>query len=286
MSYCGVGSHHQNGIAERRIKSLCEDARTMLAHGTHVWPQVITKSLRPFAIKAACRARNRFNLDDSELSPEMILANLKMKAEIRNEHPLFCPVFTLNKILQSETGMMPKWNPRSTAGVYLGHSHDHASNVALVLNLTTGLVSPQYHVIFDDTFSTVDYIHSRNEPSNWENLCKHHTEEYQMVPTSTARINGTTDEIKWIRDLNDVSETRKPQSIPSNEPNLVQTPEGEEIAENDNNIYGSNDEDQNTDNMEHGIGSSDTLDKPDIDPTQTFQRYGRRRTSTSKLESA
>ena len=35
LTYCGVGSHHQNGISERRIKSLSEESRTMLAHGQH-----------------------------------------------------------------------------------------------------------------------------------------------------------------------------------------------------------------------------------------------------------
>ena len=78
----------------------------------------------------------------------MKLARVQTSPELRNEHPLFCPVFTLDKSLQSGTGMLPKWNPRSNAGVYLGHSPDHASNVALVLNLATGLVSPQYHVVF------------------------------------------------------------------------------------------------------------------------------------------
>ena len=152
MSYCGSGHHSQNGIAERRIQSLSQDARSMLAHGRHIWPEVINKSLWPFAIKAACRARNKFNLDSHGLSPEMKLSGTQVDTDIRNEHPLFCPVFTLDRRLQSGNGMIPKWNPRSNAGVYLGHSPEHASNVALVLNLSTGLVSPQYLLVFDDTF--------------------------------------------------------------------------------------------------------------------------------------
>jgi hypothetical protein len=180
ITFCGVGSHHQNGIAERRIKSLGEDARTMLAHGQHLWPEVVTKTFWPFAYKAACRARNKFNLDDQGLSSEEKISGITVHQELKNEHPLFCPIYVLDKRLQSGLGGIPKWNPRSNAGVYLGHSPDHASNVALVLSLTTGLVSPQYHVIFDDTFSTVEFIRSKKEPSNWENLCKYHTEDYRV----------------------------------------------------------------------------------------------------------
>ena len=31
----------------------------------------------------------------------------------------------------------------------------YSTKVGLVINLLTGSISPQYHVIFDDTFSTV-----------------------------------------------------------------------------------------------------------------------------------
>ena len=34
--------------------------------------------------------------------------------------------------------------------------------------------------MFDDDFSTVDFIRSKKEPSNWENLCFYHTEDYKM----------------------------------------------------------------------------------------------------------
>ena len=40
-------------------------------------------------------------------------------------------------------------------GQFLGFSTQHSSTVALVRNLHTGYVSPQYHVVFDDKFETV-----------------------------------------------------------------------------------------------------------------------------------
>jgi hypothetical protein len=49
---------------------------------------------------------------------------------------------------------LPRWSPRARLGLNLGLSPTHARNVYLVLNLTTGCVSPQYHCRFDDFFET------------------------------------------------------------------------------------------------------------------------------------
>lgn len=91
ITYCGVGSHHQNGIAERRIRTLTEDARTMLSHGQHLWPEVINKSLWPFAYKAACRSLNKFNLDKNGHSPEEKLSGIKIFTKLEMNINCFAP---------------------------------------------------------------------------------------------------------------------------------------------------------------------------------------------------
>ena len=35
LTFCGVGSYHQNGKAENRIKFICNSARSMLIHAIH-----------------------------------------------------------------------------------------------------------------------------------------------------------------------------------------------------------------------------------------------------------
>ena len=86
-------------------------------------------------------------------------------------HTWGCPVFVLDHRLQGDS-KIPKWEPRARVGVFMGHSPVHAGNVALVLNLQTRHVSLQFHVVFDDIFSTVEYIRYTQEPPFWEDLVK------------------------------------------------------------------------------------------------------------------
>ena len=39
-------------------------------------------------------------------------------------------------------------------GHFLGFSDDHSSLVKNVRNLSTGYISPQFHLVFDDLFET------------------------------------------------------------------------------------------------------------------------------------
>ena len=65
---------------------------------------------------------------------------------------------------------IPKWDPPADVEVYVRKSLYHAGNVSLVLDPKSGLISPQYHVIFYDTFITVTFIRSGHEPPNWNYL--------------------------------------------------------------------------------------------------------------------
>ena len=73
------------------------------------------------------------------------------------------PVYILDPTLQSGTLSPGKWKERSYQGVYIGHLLHHANNVILVYNPKTRLVSPQYHVIHDESFETVQINTSEAE---------------------------------------------------------------------------------------------------------------------------
>ena len=51
---------------------------------------------------------------------------------------------------------IPKFEPRTKMALHFGLFPKHASTVPLVLNLLTGNIFPQFHVVFDNLFTTVD----------------------------------------------------------------------------------------------------------------------------------
>ena len=50
---------------------------------------------------------------------------------------------------------LPKFNRRARMGQFVGFSDEHSSLVAKVRNLSTNFISPQFHIIFDDKFTTI-----------------------------------------------------------------------------------------------------------------------------------
>lgn len=86
-------------------------------------------------------------------------------------------MFVIDSKAQTSNAIgLPKWEPRSRVEIYLGHSPIHAGSVALVFNPRTLHVSPQFHVVFDDSISTVPSMLSGAIPSNWDEMVKNNTE--------------------------------------------------------------------------------------------------------------
>jgi hypothetical protein len=58
ITLCGVGGHHQNGIAECKIIELTLDARTLLLHAKRMLSEYILTIMWPFALKCAADRLN------------------------------------------------------------------------------------------------------------------------------------------------------------------------------------------------------------------------------------
>ena len=89
--------------------------------------------------------------------------------------------------LQERSGGIPKWEPRSRLGIYLGNSCVHAGSVAMVLKPNTGYVSPQYHIFYDENFTTVPYMRAGDMPPNWLYLVKRNSELAALENIDTSK---------------------------------------------------------------------------------------------------
>ena len=129
----------------------------MLIHATKRCPGVVTIHLWPYTIRKANQAYNSTPLSShiDKQSPNKIFDNSAVDLNPKQWKPFGCPAYVLKAELQGTTGIHPKWDARSPASIYLGKSPIHNRNVALVLNIHTGYLSPQFHVKFNESFRTV-----------------------------------------------------------------------------------------------------------------------------------
>jgi hypothetical protein len=165
----GVGAHHQNGVAETSIKLTSYKACALLIHAAFRWPEVVEKDLWPMALRHAVYLHNIIPRMDTSLSPEELWTRSKgSNSKLSHVHTWGCPVYVLDPKLQNNQ-KIPKWAPRSRRAQYLGVSPLQASTVGLVRNLSTGRLSPQFHLVFDDWFETI-HSHSDKPPPIWDGL--------------------------------------------------------------------------------------------------------------------
>ena len=190
IDYSGVGAPHQNGVAERNIGTIMSMARTMMLHAAVRWPDVADSSLWPMAVDYAVYIFNHVPNSISGISP--IELSTRTAISSKNYHHLHVwgsPAYVLDPTLQGGK-KLPKWKPRSRRAVFVGLSKKHAASIPLVLNLTSLAIFAQFHVIFDDWFTTVASSLEEDEvPEWWDNLFDDSRFQYRFDDNDPVQID-------------------------------------------------------------------------------------------------
>ncbi len=177
------GGHHSNGIAERAISTVMSISRAMMHHAAIHWPDVADVELWPLSVLHAVHLLNRIPREDTGRSPlELFSRTTWPISKIHDFHVWGCPVYVLDSSLAGGR-KIPRWKPRSSRCIYVGNSTKQGNAVPLVLNLETGKITGQYHVVFDDWFHTVDS--TNNTSVNFDHDDWYRTfglTEWQYVP--------------------------------------------------------------------------------------------------------
>jgi hypothetical protein len=145
------------------IQTVFYKARSILIHASLCWPDEITLDLWPFALDYAVWLYNCTPGRISGLSPEELFTGSSVDWRyLRRARVWGCPTYVLNPRLQ-DGGRLPKWEPQARTSQFLVFSRNHSSTLGLIRNICTGSISPQYHVDYDDAFSTVPSPHKSNQ---------------------------------------------------------------------------------------------------------------------------
>ena len=183
VTFSGSGAAHQNAVAERAIKTVVYMARTMLIHAAMRSPEnTITPDLWPMAMDYAAWIYNHLPKSDTGLSPDEIWTRSQFtptKDVLARCHVWGAPTYVLEPKLQKSGIKIPKWAPRSRRGAFMGFSPHHSTLVPRVLNFTTGSITPQFHVVFDDSFSSV-HSSSLKNTSIWNQLLSSPNARFQI----------------------------------------------------------------------------------------------------------
>jgi hypothetical protein len=100
-----------------------------------------------------------------------MFVQVEVSPNLQHKHTFGCPVYVSDGKIQSGS-KGKKWSSRSRLGIYLGQLIQYVCKESLVLSLSSGLVSPQFHVIHDDDFDTlVKYARNSIPSSQWQIKC-------------------------------------------------------------------------------------------------------------------
>ena len=213
IRHSGVGAHHSNGVAERTIGSVLSIARAMLHHAAIHWPDVANVELWSLAVLHAVHVVNRIPRDDSGRSPlELFSRKTWPSSKFQDFHVWGCPVYVLHSTISSGN-KLPRWKPRSARCMYVGNSVKHGHAVPLVLDLHTGKITAQYHVVFDDEFQTVESTDAKQvdfDNDDWYQTFGLHPSQYVVddahddaLPTNRASESEGATQLEDRRHVRD-----------------------------------------------------------------------------------
>jgi hypothetical protein len=153
-SFGGVGAKHQNGVAERNIKTVAQWARANMLHLATHWPQHANSTYWPQAINYAVWVFNRLPNMEFGIAPNKNLVRCLLST---HQAILFTCLWVPSLCTQRITSrwkentkmesLHTSWSiPGFLRSAFLSGSFSPQA---------TGHISPQFHIIFDDKFETI-----------------------------------------------------------------------------------------------------------------------------------
>ena len=99
QSYCSVNAHHQNRVAEWKIKTMISLAQAMLFNVIIKWPNIINVGFWPYAVHYAVDILNN-TPNSSGFTPREIFTGSQTDRSLKNFHTFRLPAYVLDPTIQ------------------------------------------------------------------------------------------------------------------------------------------------------------------------------------------
>ena len=218
------GGHHANGIAERSISTVMSISRAMLHHAAIHWADVADVELWPLAVLHAVFILNRIPREESGRSPlELFSRKTWPTSKFQDFHVWGAPAYVLDTSLANGR-TIPRWKARSSRCVFVGNRTKRGHGVPLVLNLETGAITSQYHVIMDNWFQTVeaaskstinfddDDWYKTFGLTEWQYIPDDSDEPHDMMPHSASEGANQRERLRATRQSVEATQAQPHQS--------------------------------------------------------------------------
>ncbi|KAJ9538735.1 hypothetical protein OSB04_031468 [Centaurea solstitialis] len=153
QNFSSVRTPQQNGVAERRNRTLIEAARSMLSEAnlaTQFWAE---------AVNTACYTQNRYLIVKRfRRTPYELFRN--RKPSIEHLHIFGCVCYILNN-----KDNLGKFDSKSDDGIFLGYSS--ISKTYRVFNKRRQAIEEMIHVKFDESGPTFPHPNDNSEINQW-----------------------------------------------------------------------------------------------------------------------
>jgi len=145
----------------------------IILHAKRKWQNIISTVIRPYTVQTIAERHNWIDLNKNGQSPLKKFTGTIDDKIPTNFHTWGFPMYILDNENQSGGIGTPKWEPKSHIGIYLVHSLCRSESIYLVINLKTGMISPQFHAAYNNEFMTVPYMSSADPPLKWSQILCH-----------------------------------------------------------------------------------------------------------------
>ena len=243
ITFSATGAHFQNGVAERSIRLVVEKARAMMLHAQMHWPETFEMELWPWAMDYAVYLYNHTPTKDGPPPIEHICDAYVNCKHAQRARVWGCPAYVLDpKLRDGKT--IPKWKNRANMGQFVGVPKTHSSTIGLIRNLRTEYVTPQWHVAYDERFTTVPTaaVDDDEIEALWIDIFND-TRDYYGDPDSEHPEDEPPElDDEWLEDDERAARRRRQRRVNNDNRDQQRNQDDSEDSDDDDDASGSDDD--------------------------------------------